>query len=307
MYIKQNEPQGTIVIPSDLKQTFENKFTLNIGKNEIVKMKNNNVLSERDLKIARFLFQFTFATAQQLHTFLEEKSTVGNIKGRLDKLVKYRILNKFMLGSYEDERIHSDALEIYCMDLGGKYLLSHYSNEDTTDWYSTVNMKTSEIVGKNLIATEFYIRLKQSVGERLVHFKSLPEMRVGKKNVIPSFEFCLKEGLHRRYFVGEVAREFDFPVYFRDKSVKLEQLLATNAWKKYYYDADIEPVLFVFAENDQTAFDVGKLLTETTELKRFRITTDERIQRPLSEKGAFLRFAPEENLLQEIKASIFKN
>jgi len=212
MYIQQQE--GVVIIPADLKQTFENKFTLNIGKNEIIKMKNNNAITERDLKIAKFLFQFTFATAEQLHTFLEEESTVGNIKGRLDKLVKYRILNKFMLGSYEDDRIHSDAFEVYCMDLGGKYLLSHYSNEDTTDWYSTVNMKTSEIVGKNLIATEFYIRLKQSVGERLVHFKSLPEMRVGKKNVIPSFEFCLKEGIHRRYFVGEVAREFDFPVYF---------------------------------------------------------------------------------------------
>jgi len=304
MYLKEQE--GVVTIPADLKQTFENKFTLNIGKNEIIKMKNNNVITDRDITIAKLLFQFKFATAKQIYKLLGEDYAKVNLKNRLDKLVKYRVLNKFMLSDFEEERIHPDALEIFCLDLGGRYLLSHYSNEDTSDWYSTINMKTSEIISKNLMTTEFFLRIMQTCPNKVSHFKVEPELRVGKKNVVPSFEMCMKINGQTKYFIGEIVREYDFPVYMREKTAKLESLLTTNAWKKYYYDSDTPPILFVFGDSDLTSLEAGKLITETSEIRNFRLSTDERIQRELYEVGAFLRYVEEKDVLQEIRAVTFK-
>ena len=70
MYLREQE--GYITIPADLKQTFENKFSINVGKNEIIKMKNNNVITDRDVAITKFLFQFRFATVDQIYRFLGE-------------------------------------------------------------------------------------------------------------------------------------------------------------------------------------------------------------------------------------------
>lgn len=305
MYLREQDK--TIVIPADLKQTFENKFSLNIGKNEIIKMKNNNVITDRDIQIAKFLFKFKFATADQIYKLLQEDKTKVNLKNRLDKLVKYRVLNKFMLSEFEEDSVAPDALQIYCLDLGGRYLLSHYSNEDTTDWYSTINMKSSEIISKNILATEIYLRIRETVGEdKLVYFNIEPELRVGKKTIIPSFEMCMNINGQHKYFIGECVREYDFPIHFREKVLKLESLLTTNAWKKYYYDSEHPPILFIFADSDLTALEASRLITQTSEIRKFRLSTDERIERVLYETGAFLRYLAEQDVLQEIRAVTFE-
>jgi len=303
MYIKHQE--GVLSIPADLKQTFENKFTLNIGKNEIIKMRNNNVITDRDIKIAKFLFQFKFATVEQIYKLLNEDATKVNLKNRLDKLVKYRILNKFKLGAFEIELSVPDALEIYCLDLGGRYLLAQYSNEDTSDWLSIVNMKSSEIIAKNLATTEFFLRMLDTCPGKLSHYKVEPELRVGKKNIIPSFEMGMKVNGQMKYFIGEIVRDYDLPIYFRDRILKLESLLTTNAWKKYYYDTDSAPILFVIADSDMNALESGKIIS-TSEIKNFRLTTDERMQRPLYQTGAFLKYLEEQDLLQETRAVTFE-
>lgn len=295
-----------LVIPADLKQTFDHNFNLNVGKNEIIKMKNNNVITDRDVAIAKFIFQFKFATTDQIYKFLNEDKAKVNLKNRLDKLVRYRVLNKFMLGEFEEDHVAPDATHFYCLDLGGRYLLANYSNEDTTDWYSTVNMKTSEIISKSILVTEIYLRIHETIQDKLIYFNPEPEFRVGKKNVFPSFEMALNVNEQKRYFIGEVVRDYDFPIQVREKTNKLESLLVTNAWKKYYYDSDQAPVLFIFAESDMTALETGKLITETSEIKNFRLSTDERIQRVLYETGAFLRYLPDRDILQEIKAVTFK-
>lgn len=296
-------------IREGLKQVFQNKFTLNIGQKEIIKMKNEGVLTERDLNMAKFLFEFRFATLNQIYNFLNahgDDSSISSVKNRLNKLVEYRIVNKFMLT--EDlvaERITPDALEIFCLDLGGRYLLAHYSNEDTTDWYTTENMKDSGIINKNLAATEFYLSLINTCKDKVAYFNIEPDIRVGKKNVIPSFDMCIDVLGNKNYFVGEIIREFDFPVYFREKAYKLELLFESNAWKKYYYDAPAPPVLFLVADSDITAFEASRLITEATGIRRFRATTDDRLKKPLYEAGAFLRYSEDEEILEEIKSTTF--
>jgi len=301
-------------IKEGLKQVFQNAFTLSIGQKEIIKMKNNGVITDRDLEIAKFLFKFRFATLEQIYSYLEvlnrnkneEMSSINNINNRLNKLVNYRILNKFMLT--EDltaDKIAPEALEIFCLDLGGRYLLANYSNEDTSDWYTTENMKASEIINKNLAVTNFYLSLIKTIPDKVVFFTLEPKMNIGKQVIIPSFDMCLKIGGNNSYFIGEIVRTYDFPIHFRDKAFKLESLMQSNAWKKYYYDAPTPPVLFLFADSDMTALESSQLMTEATEIRRFRVTTDERVKKPLYEMGAFLRYSEERNVLQEIKATTF--
>lgn len=304
MYIKNTE--NWHVIPADLKQTFHNKFVSNVAKNEIIKMKNENVITDRDLEIAKFFFKFKFATLNQVYKLLGKETSVNSLKTRLEKLVQYRILNKFMLGDTEETHIPMDAFTVYCLDLGGKYLLTNYSNEDTSDWSVIVNMKASEIISKDLLSTEFYLRVRETCTDKLVYFNLNPELRVARKNVVPSFEMCLKVNGQNRYFIGEVTRQYDFPLNFRQKAEKIENLLITNAWKKYYYDSDVQPILFIFAEDDIIAKESGKILSETTSIQNFRISTDERIQKVLFEVGSFLKYMPEHQALKEIKAVTFK-
>lgn len=308
MYLKKD--CDITKISEGLQQVFQNNFTLNIGKKEIVKMKNDNVLTNRDLDIAKFLFRFRFATLNQIHTFLEisgDESSFFSILNRLNKLVNYRIVNRFMLTKdLTIEKIMPESLEVFCLDLGGRYLLSHYSNEDTSDWYTTENMKDSGIVNKRLSATNFYLSLAKNVRDRLSFFNVEPDVRVGKSNVIPSFDLCLDMLGNKSYFVGEVVRDFDFPVYFKDRAFKLESLFETNAWKKYYYDSPTPPVLLIIADSDEIAYEVSKLITSVTEMNRFRVTTDDRIKRPLHEEGAFLRYSKSRDVLEEIQSVAFK-
>lgn len=313
-YLKENrrvEEQinnHSLIIPADYKQIFKNPFSLNVGRNEIVKMKKDNVLNDLDLEFTKFLFQFNFATAKQISRSISSQNgeDVKNVESKLEKLVRHRVINKFALKRLDDGLIPSDALMIYCLDFGGRYLLANYSNVDTTDWVSTVNMKSSELISKSILTTEFYLRLKETVGDRLVHFKPLPERQVNRVNVVPSFDFSVKSGLQTVCFIGEVVRGYDFPQTFMEKAEKLEQLLMTNAWKKYYYFSDQEPVLLVFGDTDVTAIQAAKLIENATEIKRVRYSTDERLQRELSDLGAFMRYLPEEDLLQEVISRVFQ-
>lgn len=305
-------------IPNNYKQTFQNRFTSSVSKNEVIKMKNDGVLTDRDLEISKFLFKFKFATLEQIYEHLRNinmltqkpasdeepvETAITSIKSRLDKLVKNRILNKFMLGRVEETNILPDALVIYCLDLGGKYLLTNYSNEDTSDWFVTINYKASNLISKDIFTTQFYLRLVATCGERLKYFEVNPLRKCDKSNIIPSFEFCIEYLDKPRYFICEVIREFDIPMYFSKKIEKLERLVETNAWKKYCHDSDAPPVIFLFTENDMSANDVARIVSNSTAIGRYRLSTDERINGDL--KTAFMQYVEETGKLKISKANMF--
>lgn len=291
------------------KQIFKNEFTIMIGQRQIIRMKNAGMITDRDLEISKFLFKFVFATDEQIVTYLNlisnDESKKNSITQRLNKLVEYRILNKFMLSKIDGLDLDSEALFVYCLDLGGRYLLESYSTEDTLDWYSTRNMKASELISKDLAIVDFGLSVMNSAKEKLVYFNPHPDVKVGKTNITPSFELCLENNGVKSFFIGEVVRKWDFPTLFRGRSVKLEEFFQGNRWKKYYYESDSAPVLFLMTDSDELALDVSKMVTATTELRRFRTTTDQRIKKHLGELGAFLRYNEDEEMLEEIQASVF--
>lgn len=303
MYLKPEDNYRSI--NEYTKQTWAKKFTSNISKNEIIKMKNEGELTDRDLEISKFLFNVRFATLEQIHRYLQDDSSINGLRTRLDKLVNNRVVNKFMIGLIEEEAIHEDALIIYCLDIGGRYLIENFTSEDATDWYFMTNMKSPELIAKDLNTTDFYLNVRDTCKSSLLFFNSSPELRVFKRNLVPNFEFCLQNGIQRIYFVGEVVRDLDLPNKFVKKIEKYEELLTTNTWKKYYSDGSSEPILLLIVENDEMALEASKILSER-EIKNFRLTTDERMYKVLYESGAFLKYVPEQNKLKPVKATSFK-
>lgn len=290
----------------DYKQIFQNKPVTTLMHEEIIRMRHNGLITDDDLKVVKFIFDFRFATPEIVASYLNSQETVENIKGRLDKLVKNRILNKFVLSRLPMDSLPPDALYVYCLDLGGKTLLSQYSTCDVANWTTAKTNWSSENIGYDLVTVKFYIQLMNTCGSKVDYFKSNPEYRINKNVVVPSFEFCLKIGGIRKYFIGEIVRDFDIPMGFRVKSEKLESILCTKAWMKYFHDADGNaPVLFLLGENDEVALESARIISTVSGIGAFRLTTDERINRPLNEGGAFLKYNEEKNVLQAIKASTF--
>lgn len=306
-YMKKEEEALLSNIPNDYRQTFRYPFSVaSVSKQSVIKMKLDGTLTERDIKIVHFLFKHTFATALQLQTYFGGEYEYQSIKNRLDKLVQYRLINQFSLGQAETERIEPDAMLIYCLDFGGKYLVSHFTNEDTTDWFSTLNAQGSENVARDLMITEFYLRLMTSVPDKVEHFKKNPVMRAGGSNIVPAFEFSLRSDFQKKYIVGEVVRSGEAFVTFKDKIQKSEALFTTNAWRKYFVDVEAPPALFVLTEDDLTARDAGTVVAKGTDIESYRLTTTERVQRQFWEKGAFMRYMPETNQLREVAIGDFK-
>lgn len=292
----------------DYKQVFSNKWMTNLLTEEIIKMKHNNVITDEDLEIVKFIYQFRFATPAIVADYLNNGDTLEITQNKLDKLVKNRLLNKFMLSKLREEKPHPDALMIYCLDFGGKALLSHYGtpNNGIENWYTSSVMMSSEMIANDLVTAHFYVQVKKNVGGKLLYFKSNPNYRIAKNLVIPSFELCIVQNGVRKYFVGEIAREYDFPVGFREKIIKIESILGTKAWMKYFCDTgEVAPSLLIVAETDAVAMEASQIITASTGLTAFRLTTDDRSLRPLGEGGAFLKYDPEENKLIGVRSSLF--
>lgn len=294
-------------IPTIYQQNFRYQFSVTgVSKNEIIRLKNNGQLTARDVEIAKFLFNHTFATAEQIGNYINGGGE--KIRNRLEELVKQRVLNSFSMSEFDMRKTDRDALIVYCLDFGGKYLVSSYGGEDTSDWYSTINMKGTDLVARDLIATQFYVNLHRSSSSNLRNFKTNPHMRVANKHVSPLFEFALDVSFMRKYLIGDVVLDGDEALGFRDQVIKLEGLLVTNAWRKYFCDVEEPPVFIVVAENDIVARNAASTISRATEIenRRVLITTIDRMENLFYEKGAFLIYDPETNKMRNVIVSTFK-
>lgn len=307
MFIGKDEKINEI--PIGYGQVFRNKFILNIGFKEIIKMRNNGFINDLDMEVVKLLFNYRFSTFEQISEYLRLinlQIDSSELEKELKKMVQYRILNEFNLGISSVESIQPDAKLFYCLDMGGKHLLSHYTNEDVAEWYTIINMKTSELVKKNLIMLDFYLALLKTCPKKISYLKIEPEIKLHKKSYNPSFELCIKSELSTNYFLGDVIGEEDFPLIFRDRIQKIEEFFTGSLWEKLYFDAVAPPVYLLIADNETSAINASKLLTSTTQMDRFRVTTYDRlIKKQLSDLGAFMKYNAEKEELIDVKSSVF--
>jgi len=287
--------------PEQYKQNFFHPFTLNVSYDVVVKLRNAEKITDLDLDIVRFLYKFKFATEHQLKQLFGDK-----VHRRLSHMLDRRLINGFSLSQAEGMADNTDALLIYCMDLGGKYLLDNYTNEDTSEWYSSTNMKTSELIARHLFNVDIYTRMSHALGSRLLFFETVPQFALGKTSLRPSFEMGMRVGSQVRYFWGDYYTERDFPNFMRERIEKLSQFYKNpHAWKKYYPSDKEPPILLLFADKDLTALDAGKFMYNLSEMDNFRLSTVERIERPLHELGSFMRYVSERDKLKEVRANTF--
>lgn len=307
-YITKEDFHSISVIEDDMRQIFHHQFTRNVYKNEIIKMKQEGSITEEDLRVAKLLFRFRFSTLEQLHEAVGTKKDIHSFYNRMQKLLSYRIINKFMLSSFEEDRLYNDAQQFYCLDVGGQYLLTHFSNEeDVLDWFYIQSIATSEIIARSLLTFEIYNSFMRTCPEKIAYFRPNPALRVGTKTLVPAFEMALTHQTQTVYFLGEVVREQEVGTVFRHQTKKWTELMNTNTWRKYYgQENDMPPILLTMTTDDVTALKVSRLLHESGELQQFRVTTEERTDKLLYEKGSFLKYIPEHRQLREIRIRNFE-
>lgn len=316
-YIKNN--YKGYVFESNLSQAFVNKPTTLVDEKNIIKLRSEKHITDSDMEIVKFLFNYRFVTSGILMTYLKQfNKTEEEIKHDLSRLTKHRIVNSFALmdtssfGSGVRPEIPYDASLFYCLDIGGRVLIGHFHNADTTGWYTTENMRGPEKVGKDLVTNQFLVQLINDCNffeNKNNYFKLNPMFSLNKMRVVPSFEMRISVNDEFKYYIGDVVRRYEFPKEFREHLSKLDSVMATNAWKKYFYDIDKPPTTFFICEDDSHALEVAKMIVGASTIEAatgFRLTTDERMQRGLGEKGAFLAYDETTGMLTERTMASFK-
>lgn len=249
-----------------MKQHFFNKETTTINKDIVVKSKRDGLFTDRDVAVCKFLFKHKFATLNQINTILVAQNFEPMTKEKAKSLCQNRLINKFTFAD-EKVRVNFDSEEIdviYCMDLGGKYLLEQYETSvDVTSWLLGRNAYSKDFVTKILMANEVYIKLSSTMKDRLLSFNILKEVRMGKEAIQIDFDFNLRAGDSVRYYIGNFFKEEDIYELFNQKSLVLESLVVTNGWKKYSMNNEsTEPALFFIGENEHVSLALANKLHE---------------------------------------------
>lgn len=279
--------------------------TTSVSERKLAELYAKAIITNDDIEIVKFLYKFAMATPAQimkaLHLDNEEL-----LKQRMNKLIQYRVLNRFMFVDGVETSITAEAFVVYTIDAGGALLLRHFSmEEDCDNWRIDEILMSAVKVTKRLLVVDFYLRLSEECPTRLKFFEIEPVLTVNKVKIVPRFAFCLEvEGI-KKYFIGDVAVEEELITpdgdKMRNKINRFETLLTTNGWMKYYED-ESEPVLIMISDVDNASLRMANAIS-ATEIKQCRYTTEARFKKPLGRMGAFMKY--EEGKLKEVKASIF--
>lgn len=247
-----------------MKQHFFNKDTTTISRDIVVKSKRDGLFTDRDVAICKFLFKHKFATLNQINTILVAQGFDPIKSEKARSLCQNRLINKF---TFDEDKVkvnfdREDIEVIYCMDLGGRYLLEQYEpSVDVTSWLVGRNAYSKDFVSKILMANEVYIKLSSTMKDRLLSFNILKEVRMGKDAIQIDFDFNLRTGDSVRYYIGNFFKEEDIFELFNQKSLVLESLVVTNGWKKYSMNNEsTEPALFFIGENEKVALSLAEKL-----------------------------------------------
>lgn len=284
-----------------IEQIFFNNPTQIISRDLSIKLRNNGTVTDRDVAICTFLFKHRFATLSQINGVLTTQGYEAIKPDRVRMLCQNRVINKFVFGE-KDAKIDWNDVNldvIYCLDIAGRYILEQYNmNVDVVSWATSRNMGCQELVSKVVMANEVYFKIYSVAKDRLLSFNILKEGRIGKEAILIDFDFNLKTSNGTRYYIGNFFTKNDLYELFNQKSLVLESLVVTNAWKKYSMNNDkIEPALFFIGEDDATTSAMAQKLHDCgyNFNNKDRYSTFNRIlSKNLYDKDTFLKFEANE-------------
>lgn len=310
-YIKNSF--SSFAFSGDVVQVFQNKFTANAAmEKEIVRKKMSGELTAEDVRLADFTHEHTFVTYDMLVRLANvQPQDLDNFKKKVDRLILFRIFNRFILA--DDEKLRDfpeDALYIYCLDIGGKYLLDHYSKTNMSVWNTGTAGMCPEKISRLLVAADFHVKLIDSCKPKIKEF-CCRSYRVGKDVANLSFELKLETfqkstgQVVDRYFIGDVIRRVDGEVDFRDRLEILNSICSTKIWTRFWKNSENPPIVLFIAEDEEMALEIGQTL-QMYKIPKFFITTDSRIKDGIDrETGIWLTYSTELQCLQEAKTKMF--
>lgn len=313
-YISSAEGQ-LLSFPYDWKQTFDHPFEMNRATNEAQIVKTY-VAEEADrqigLEILKLLFDYTFATRDQMERLLRIKGLEGvdRLDDLLDSYLSRRLLNRFTLSSYTLERIPDDAFVIYCLDHGARHILSHFYQDDiSVTWKSTNSYRSAEQTAKYLVTNEFYLSLMGVKRDALAFFSPTvdysirPRESTRSRNIRMSAAFRIMKGMTSVDFILEVVRSSDIPTYWTKKACsQFMPFIQDRFWSRYFR---LEPTFIFLAEDLDQALELSEIFQRSTEYEKFRITTDQDISRGI-DKAVFYKYDAASGKMVPVKATIFQ-
>lgn len=298
----------------DYKQCFhhESSQPKTLPEYTIVKqfVKQNEYDKQVSLEVLKFLYQFTFATHDQLVRMLEMKGIdPSGLDDLIVQMLKERKMNSFWLNQFIQEGdAPEDAFIVYCMDFGAIAILSHFSNSDCIAWWTTDSVRSTELIQKYLTTAMFYLSLAEVRGDSLRYFKPIFDVTIGHRNLRFSASFEVMSGFTSHPFILESVRSYDLPINWQDKidSKIVPFSCQEKHWSKYF--SNTEPVYLFLCENEEQALEAADLFWRRTEKENFRLITDDQVKMGL-ENAYFLKYVPNPNpekvgTLQKVKASL---
>lgn len=132
-----------------------------VSMNQIVQRINLGHINDLHFKILSLVNEFEFITSRQLFQLLEIKGfdvkTQDKLNGKLDQLVKAKILTRYYFNSDDGKGIY----RIYCLEKMGKYLLN--SRGEECKWQPADNTKPVAMIKKRLAGNQVIIAYLRKV------------------------------------------------------------------------------------------------------------------------------------------------
>lgn len=298
----------------DYKQCFDHEPSQAKTMPEYALVKDFLHRSEQEkqvtMEVLSFLYEFVFATQEQLLSLLTLKGVdASNLDEILFDLIEQRKMNSFYLNQFASaEPAPQDAFVVYCLDFGAIALLKHFSTSDCCAWWTTDCVRSSELVGKYLHTTQFYLALATVHGNNLRYFKPLFDVTFGHRYIRFSAVFEILNGYSSHTFIVETIRNYDLPINWMEKvDEKITPFSCQEQhWSKYF--SGVEPVYLLLCEDDNQALEAADLLYRRTEKTNFRMITDEEVAKGMA-NATFLKYVPNEEhekvgTLQRVRASL---
>lgn len=300
-YVKNNEDR-LFSFHYDYKQTWDHKFNMQglRAPGTYVKMLAN-LKDEREkeciLTILKYVVSVNIASKNQIARYLTLFGfDVTNLEDKLNDMIEKRLLNMFALAAVPLPEIPEDALRFYCLDMGGKEILNHFGRNELLDWLSINSVRSTELVNKYLTTNEFQLALLSKLRSAVSYFNSPVDLSIGTRFMRMSGEFRIQTGSIPRDYLLEVIRSYDVPLFFRNKSEKISELLNTRHVERYF---KLPPTIILMAENDEQLLECAGLFYRMCGYDDFFLTSDLRINEGMGDHS-FLRYDHNSETLEPV-------
>ena len=229
-----------------------------VSMNQIIQRINLGHINDLHFKVLSLVNEFEFITSRQLFQLLEingfEIKSQDKLNGKLDQLVKAKILTRYYFNSDDGKGIY----RIYCLEKMGKYLLN--SRGEECKWQPTDNTKPVSMIKKRLAGNQIivaYMRKVQAFDSYTVK-PAITAKKSGKILKANAGVKLTKRGISVDFLFEAVRREEDWETKFEERM---------RLYKEFYenfvqFDSGYEraPQFIIVAEDDKHMIEIFKII-----------------------------------------------